>query len=65
MTVPNEVNCPICNNKMINLSKENPVLSVSTLSLVVNGEKKACKTEVFLCKKCDNMQSFMILSDEP
>jgi len=22
MTVPSEVNCPICNNKMINLNKE-------------------------------------------
>jgi len=64
MTVPSEVNCPICNNKMINLNKENPVLDVSSLSLVVNGKKKSGKTVLFLCEKCDAAQSFLVLSDE-
>ena len=64
MTVPSEVNCPICNNKMINLNKENPVLDVSSLSLVVNGKKKSSKTVLFLCETCDAAQSFLVLSDE-
>ncbi len=64
MTVPSEVNCPICNNKMINLNKENPVLDVSYLSLVVNGKKKSSKTVLFLCEKCDAAQTFLVLSDE-
>jgi len=64
MTVPSEVNCPICNNKMINLNKENPVLDVSSLSLVVNGKKKSSKTVLFLCEKCDAAQTFLVLSDE-
>ena len=65
MTVPSEVNCPICNNKMLDLNKENPVLSVSSLSLVVNGKKKSGKNALFLCEKCDAVQAFLVLSDEP
>jgi len=64
MTVPSEVNCPICKIKMLHLNKENPVLDVSSLSLVINGKKKSGKTELFLCEKCDNMISFLKLSDE-
>ena len=59
-----EVICPICKNKMFSLNKENPVLSVNTLSLVINGKKKVSKTEIFMCEKCNNVQSFMLLSDE-
>ena len=64
MTIPTEVTCPICKEKMINLNKENPALSVSTLSLVINGQKKISKTEIFMCENCNNIQSFMSLSDE-
>ena len=64
MTVPSEVTCPICKNKMMNINKENPVLNVNTLSLVINGEKKISKTEIFMCENCNNVQSFMSLTDE-
>ncbi len=64
MTIPTEVTCPICKEKMMNLNKENPALSVSTLSLVINGQKKISKTEIFMCENCNNIQSFMSLSDE-
>ncbi len=64
MTIPTEVTCPLCKEKMINLNKENPALSVSTLSLMINGQKKISKTEIFMCENCNNIQSFMSLSDE-
>ena len=64
MTVSKEVNCPICKNTMFNLNKENPVLSVNTLSLLIDGKKKVSKTEIFMYENCNNVQSFMLLSDE-
>ncbi|MGI9567629.1 MAG: hypothetical protein ACR2LL_11540 [Nitrosopumilus sp.] len=63
MVVPTEVDCPICKNKMMNINKENPVLSVNTLSLIIDGQKKISKTEIFMCKNCNNIQSFMVLTD--
>ena len=64
MAVPTEVNCPICQNKMLNINKENPVLNVNTLSLIIDGKKKISKTEIFICLNCNNIQSFMELSDD-
>ena len=64
MVVPDEVECPICKNKMVNINKENPVLNVNTLSLVIDGQKKISKTEIFMCKNCNNIQSFMVLTDD-
>ncbi len=64
MTIPKEVNYPICKNTMFNLKKENPVLSVNTLSLVIDRKKKVSKTEIFMCEDCNNVQSLMLLSDE-
>ena len=64
MTVPNEVFCPMCKNKMFNLNKDNPALDVNALALEIRGKKQVGRSEVFMCENCNNIQSFMKLSDE-
>ena len=60
MTVPDEVYCPICENKMSSLNEENEVLNVNTLDLSIDGEKKKYNTKIFFCKNCNNIQSFLV-----
>ena len=40
MTVPKEVTCPMCKNKMFSLNKDNPALEINALALEINGKNK-------------------------
>ena len=64
MTIPNEVTCPMCKNKMFSLNKDNPALDINSLALEIRGKKQVGRSEIFLCENCNNVQSFMKLSDE-
>ena len=64
MTIPKEVFCPMCKNKMFSLNNDNPVLDVNALALEINGKKQIGRSEIFMCEICNNIQSFMKLSDK-
>jgi hypothetical protein len=60
MVIPASVECPICDNIMNRVQQEEDKDFVpSSLSFIVKNERKFARTAIFLCIKCQNIQSFI------
>ena len=49
---------------MFSLNNDNPALDVNALALEIKGKKQIGRSEIFMCERCNNIQSFMKLSNE-
>ena len=49
---------------MFSLNKNNPALDINALALDISGKKQVGRSEIFMCENCNNIQSFMKLSDK-
>ena len=58
-----EVFCPSVTIKCC-LNKNNPALDINALALDISGKKQVGRSEIFMCENCNNIQSFMKLSDK-
>ena len=69
MPVPKEIKCPMCGAKMGEMGLKNkPDTMMSTMSYSEKDQrnKHYVKTKVFVCKSCNNIQSFLLTNpDEP
>lgn len=71
MPVPKVVKCPMCGNIMNEMGRKNTSdLTMSTMNYSetdqnLGGRKKHfVRTKVFVCKKCRNIQSFLLTNPE-
>lgn len=63
MPIPKEVKCPVCGNKMNEMGlKGAPDTTMSTMSYSEKDQrnKHYVRTKVFVCKGCNNIQSFLL-----
>jgi hypothetical protein len=63
MPVPKEVKCPMCGSKMFEMGLKNtPDTTMSTMSYTEKDQrnKHYVRTKVFVCKSCNNIQSFLL-----
>ncbi len=60
MGIPVNVKCPICDNKMNKVQQEEGKDFVpSSLSFRMGNERRFARTTIFLCTRCQNIQSFI------
>jgi hypothetical protein len=60
MGIPVNVKCPICSSGMTRVQPEEGKDFVpSSLSFRVGNERRFARTAIFLCTKCQNIQSFI------
>jgi endogenous inhibitor of DNA gyrase (YacG/DUF329 family) len=60
MAIPANVKCPICGSGMSRVQPEESKDFVpSSLSFRVRNERRFARTAIFLCAKCQNIQSFI------
>lgn len=60
MGIPINVKCPICGNSMNKVQPEGKDFAPSSLSfIIVRNERKFARTAIFLCTRCQNIESFI------